>query len=53
MKKVTNNSDCKPMVECEVSNPYGEMSVLAKSQCYHVSVHLIIHSLSDERKKKQ
>lgn len=31
------NPDCKPMIECEVSDPYSDPSVLAQSQCFKVS----------------
>lgn len=37
MKAVMANPDCKPMIECEVSDPYSDPSVLAQSQCYKVS----------------
>ncbi|XP_043646804.1 uncharacterized protein LOC122615770 [Drosophila teissieri] len=28
-----NDSSCKPMIECQVVNPYHEMSVLSDSEC--------------------
>lgn len=31
------NTICKPMIECEVSDPYKESSVLAENQCYKVN----------------
>lgn len=37
MKEVKNNQNCKPMIECDVSNPYSNPSVLAHSQCYKVN----------------
>lgn len=37
MKAVMNNPNCKPMIECEVSDPYSNPSVLAQSRCYKVS----------------
>lgn len=37
MKAVMNNPGCKPMVECEVSDPYSNPSVLAQSRCFKVS----------------
>lgn len=36
MKNYTNNTECKPMIECEVLNPYSNPSVLAESQCFKV-----------------
>ncbi|XP_020801665.1 uncharacterized protein LOC110178767 [Drosophila serrata] len=34
LKKVKDNSDnCKPMIECQVVNPYHEKSVLSDSEC--------------------
>ncbi|XP_055319171.1 uncharacterized protein LOC129576960 [Sitodiplosis mosellana] len=36
MKAYTGNPDCKPMIECEVSDPYSGPSVLAESQCYKI-----------------
>lgn len=35
---VKDNSDnCKPMIECQVVNPYHEKSVLSDSECTNVS----------------
>lgn len=36
MKKKMNYTVCKPMIECEVTDPYAYPSVLAESQCYKV-----------------
>lgn len=39
MKLYMNNSKCKPMVECEVFDPYDSPgSVLADSQCIKVKL---------------
>lgn len=47
MKRHTGNPDCKPIIECEVSDPYSNPSVLAQSQCYHVSatLHFIMQNV--------
>jgi len=36
-----NDSNCKPMIECQVVNPYHEQSVLSDSECTNVSVTFI------------
>lgn len=38
----TGDSECKPMVECAVYDPYGSNSALAESQCYRVSIDKLI-----------
>jgi len=32
-----NDGNCKPMIECQVVNPYHAQSVLSDSECHNVS----------------
>lgn len=37
MKALKNGTSCKPMIECQVVNPYHDKSVLSDSECVNVS----------------
>lgn len=41
MKQFTQDPNCKPMVECEVLDPYNESSVLAENKCVKVHIDFI------------